>query len=160
MCIRDRLVPAPNIGAAYVAPVILGDHCYQFDFASGAHSWIAANAYTSFASTYFMSSNDLMAVSLTWTGSITLTSIVFSYQSGWTNFTSGTLVVKNQSASVIASKTGISAATAFTGMTAADVTGVTCSWNFFPNTWLTAYRLTKITFTFAAASNPFGTDNC
>ena len=154
------LVPAPNIGTAYVAPVILSDHCFQFDFAGGALGWIAANAYTSFSTSYFQSVNDLLAVTFSWSGAITITGITFSYQSGWTNGPAGTLTVRNQSATVIASKAGISAATAFTGMSAANVTGVTCSWNFFPNVWLTAYRLTKITFNFSAASNPFGTDNC
>lgn len=154
------LVPVPAIGVAFEAPVVLADHCYVFNFSGGANSWAAANAYTSFVTSYFQSSNDLMAVSRTWTGAITLTRVTMTYASGWTNGAAGNITLKNQSGAVIASDNGISAATEFSGLNVPDVTGLTISWNFFPNIWLTAYRLIRISLYFSAASNPFGSDNC
>lgn len=126
-----------------------------FDFADGDGGWYPNNAWTSFSTDRFVASNDLLAVRLDWDGAITLTGLSFTYQSGWTNGASGTIGFRDQTDTLLQSETGVSAATVWTGLSHGNMTSLYIGWNFFPNTWLTAYSLTKITMTFTAYVNPF-----
>lgn len=126
-----------------------------FAFSTGDNGWYPNNAWTTFSTDRFVSSTDLLAVRLDWSGAITLTGLSFQYQSGWTNGASGTIGFRDQTDTLLQSETGVSAATQWTGLSHPGMTSLYIGWNFFPNTWLTAYSLISVTMTYSGYANPF-----
>ena len=128
---------------------------FDFETNSSELEWYANNGDTSFSTNKWVSSTDLLAVRRDWTGPITLTGLSFNYQSYWTNEPNGSIGFRDQTDTLLQTNSGVSADTAWTGLSHTAMTSLYIGWNFFPNVWNTAYSLQKLTMTFTAYANPF-----